>query len=234
MPYLPYRKRTLPQRPPAYGPKARRPKTVAATARYAYRLARTLAREVEPKVLTGTVGPADFFPAGNYAGSLVNISQGDGLDQRTGLAVNVKRIDMTVKCLSLTNSVNNFRVLVVQDLQTVSGTAPTLLQVLNTATTASVYNPVLVNRFKILYDQRRILNASFLNGDQSCEFNISLKGFAQGGKVEYNGAGATTNKNLIYMFIVYDASAAGAMFQPAGAANEAQYYVNSLTYFTDQ
>lgn len=224
----------MPQRAPAYRPRGRPVKGVRATARAALRLARSLAREVEPKFLNGTVGNTDWYPAGNPTIQLVGIAQGDAINQRAGNRVNLKRIDVSVRLAGLVQSINNFRVLVVQDLQTAATTPFALTDVLQTATTSSVYQPLKTSRFKILYDQKRTLNSAFLNGDVGVDLTFSIKSFANAGLVEYLGAaGGDYSKNNVQLFLIGDSSSAGFSAAAFGA-NDAQYYVNYIVYFTDQ
>lgn len=226
---------TVPAKPPSFSRSylRRKPRTTAAKATAALRLARQLAREVEPKVLAGSLGTTDFF-VGNYTGSLMAIAQGDGVGDRQGLRANLKRLDLKVRCASFVQSNAAFRVIVLQDKQTIAGTPPTLANLLTGTSTLAPYNPQYTNRFNVLYDQRKVLNANYVGQDMQTEFDVSLRNFQSGGLVQWtSNSGADYSKNVLWLFIVADYAQPGGLNTAFGALNEAQYSFNAMTYFTD-
>lgn len=224
----------VPQRPPAAYPyRWRRPRTVAQKAAAALSLARRLAAEEEPKVVAVNFASQDFF-AGPLSTSLVPIAQGDGQSDRSGLRVNLKRLDLKVRCLSTINSNMTFRLIVFQDLQTIAGTPPTIANLLTGSNTLAAYNPQYTNRFRVLFDKRQTTNKNFLDQDTVVSFDTSIKGFSQRGLVQWNSnAAADVSKNWLYMFLLCDYSAPGNMVTTVSAADEAEYSVQAMTYYTD-
>lgn len=206
------------------------------TAYRALALARTLARQQEVKVLTVQSATIDVYPAGT-AGAIYplnNIGQGDAINQRQGNKVTLKRVDFNMRCACLHDSNTTYRVIIFQDLQQRDSTAPTITDVVTQTNTLSTYNVLYTQRFRILYDQRRTLNASFLNGDNADQFAVSIRRFAQGGLSEFSAAGAATqSKNGLWMIVFCDVAAAGDVTTAVGAAGSAQYKYSALTYYAD-
>lgn len=246
--YGPRRYLTLPQRAPSavrrpygwgrvrpWGRKRWQPRSTSAAYR-ALAIARSLARDVEKKVVTIQTGTNDFYPAylSGYMASLCTIAQGDQIYQRQGNKITFKRADLKVRCGMYAASNACYRVIVVQDLQQRDSTMPAISDILSQQNTLGCYNVLYTNRFKILYDQKKTLMANFANQDMQCEFDISLRSFAQGGRMEYSGAGGGTwSKNGLFLIVLADQAAAGDPTYQFQAASEADFEWNCLTYFTD-
>lgn len=224
----------VPQRPPAAYPyRWRRPRTVAQKASAALSLARRLAAEEEPKVLATNFASQDFF-AGPLSTSLVAIAQGDGQSDRSGLRVNLKRLDLKVRCLSTAYSNMTYRLIVFQDLQTIAGTAPTIGNLLTGSNTLAAYNPQYTNRFRVLYDKRVTINKNYTEQDTAVSFDVSLKNFAQRGLIQWNSnSSADVSKNWLYCFLLCDYAIQGNMVTTVAAADEAEYSMQAMTYYTD-
>lgn len=225
---------TVPQRPPpaVRAGLRRRPKTTKAKAEAALRIARTLARDTERKVQIYTAQNSDFF-VGPFVYNLCQIAQGDGQAERTGLKINLERLDLRLRFSSFVQSNAAFRAIVLQDLQQVLGTSPPILSVLANSRVTANFNQVLRDRFHILYDQTFNLNASYLNQDMMVDKQIVIRKFAKGGLVSYADASAgNVQGNGLYLLLLADYSQLNGN-NTTFTENEAEVTVEALTHFTD-
>lgn len=211
----------------------RRRVTTAAKADAALRLARSLARQVETKAFATVIGNTDMI-VGTSTNVLNAIAQGDGDGQRTGLAINAKRLDLKLRLASFVQSNLTWRVLVVQDKQS-NNVAPNYSDVVNGNTTLGAYNPVNMDRFSVLYDSVITQQATFVGGDMTVPLSISLKkGFAGGGEMRFNAAGGGTwDKNPLFLMVTCDYAAVGNVVTQGLAAGDAQYQMLGTLYFSD-
>lgn len=219
-------------RPTATGRKGDGKQTAQKTAEAALRIARSLARQVEVKALYFNMTTVDMLTGATQINSCVEIAQGDSSGQRTGIAVNLKRIDFSLRFLDVSHENLAWRVLVVQDASndaTILGT-----DVLLTSNTLSLYNPLNLDRFKILHDMLIQQQPCFSGQDTVSTYRFSVTGFRQGGRISYTGAAANTaDHNKVWILVIADwATSAGLVNQGFGAA-EALYSCNAATYYTD-
>lgn len=223
----------VPQRaPPVVRGLKRRPKTATGKADLALRLVRAVAARAESKVNTFISQNNDFFPI-NLTFNLNQIAQGDGINQRTGLRVNLERLDVHLRLSSYVQSNAQFRIIVLQDLQQVTGTAPPILSVLQNSRVTAMYEQSQRNRWLILKDQTISMEANYVGQDMAKDYVFSLRRFAQAGRLEWtDGTTATVTKNGLWMFVLGDYSVAGAN-NTAFALGDAQCTVEALTHFAD-
>lgn len=207
------------------------------TAAYrALALARSLARDVEKKVVTIQTGPVDPYPASlsGYMASLVTIAQGDQIYQRQGNRIALKRADLKLRFGMYQSSNACIRVMILQDLQQRDSTMPAISDILSQQNTLAAYNVLYTNRFKILYDQKKTLNANFTNEDMQVEFDVSIRSFAQSGRCEFSGAGGGTwSKNGLFLLVLTDFAQAGDPTSQWTGAGQCDFKWNCLTYYTD-
>lgn len=225
---------TIPQRPPPTVRTGlrRRPKTTKAKAEAALRIARTLARDTERKVQIFTAQNSDFF-VGPFIYNLAQIAQGDGQGDRTGLKVNLERVDLRLRFSSYVQSNASFRAIVFQDLQQAVGTAPPILNLLANSRVTGNYNQINRDRYKILFDQTFDMNANYVGQDMMMDKQVVVTKFAKGGLVSYADATAlNVQGNGLYLCLIGDYSVVGGN-NTTFALGDAQVTVEALTHFTD-
>lgn len=148
------------------------------------------------------------FGQGDSGGvnSLVEITQGDGDQQRTGNSIFVRSIDVNglLKWTSTGPLAQVVTIWLVIDNQQISDTGPIYSDFADTASPSTHLNPDTVGRFAIL--SKRTLVVSADKPTAVLKIRRILRHH-----VRYNGAlGTDYQKGVIYMFYIGDAPAAGA------------------------
>lgn len=207
-------------------------KSARSKATAALKLVRQLAGQVEVKTFSFNATAVDMLTGATQINSCVDIAQGDGDNGRTGVSVHLKRIDFSLRMLSLTQPNTAWRVMVVQDNSNDTGIVGT--DVLQTSNTLSQYNPINQDRFKVLHDQVLQMNDSFSGQDFALTHKFSVTNFLEGGKVNYTGAGGgTCDRNKVYVIVIADWADSTSMTRQGWAASEALFTLNGMTYYTD-
>lgn len=162
------------------------------------------------------------------------ITQGAQVGQRIGEKVSYTRLDLHIRLeQNATRAMVNFRTITFRDKQQVSGTAPGVTDLLNTADTMSHYNLDNQDRFDIMHEEFHCLPSITLGTTGNCKdiyYTVRPKWPIT---VEYNGGVSTDiEKNGIYTFVIADyCTSAGAVLPLS--ANDASAWVYSRGYFTD-
>lgn len=187
--------------------------STAAKATAALRLVRQLNRQVELKSQTNTFTNITFSDT-VVVGDLVALTQGDGLNERTGNSVNVKRIRGRIgfKCPAGSNQPTIGRFLIVKNKQQTADTSPTMGDGFNTP---GVYGLLGVGQqnFQVLYDTTLLFPPMDSSTGQDAvtlrAFDVKLPG--AGIRVDYNGSSSTDiESNGIYgMFVSNDPTTPG-------------------------
>lgn len=161
-------------------------------------------RKVELKYDNGTASTT-VSTAGAVV-QMLDVANGTGASERIGKSIMLH--DLTLNYNVLPNAASSrllWRVVVVYDRQT-NGAAPTVTDVMHTATVEAMYNADNQTRFKILYDQSGVIvtNATGIDIEYKTIYRnikISLKGL----RTEYSGTGSTSAsivKGGIYMILL--------------------------------
>lgn len=116
------------------------------------------------------------------------IIQGDDISQRTGDQIRIVKHTLRVRATAITVS-QTFRFIWFKD-NTNRGSTPTVLEVLNTASHMSQYNPISLQQKRFTIFNDFVLNCS-LTGESIKERVITRKGHV----VNYNGATAVAASN---------------------------------------
>lgn len=139
--------------------------------------------------------------------SLMNVANGTGPSDRIGNHVSLKDIllDWTARDSAGGSYTHHGRLVVVQDLQT-NRAAPTVLDIFNTATVTSQYNPSNRTRFKVIMDENYSLSS--VNGiGIAWEKNAQRTNYfrnLQGKKITYSGTTSNvTDIDAGALFIVH-------------------------------
>ncbi len=152
--------------------------------------------------------------AGQIAGSLNIIPQGDGESERIGRQITIKSISCRYiitlpETITLDESCDTVRIMLILDQQTNGAQAP-LLDVLELAEIRSYRNLSNVNRFKVLYDKKTSVSAMASTGSSSLCVerwgNFHWKGAV---RINYNpsattGAITTIESNNFFLLVVSD------------------------------
>lgn len=192
----------------------------------AYKMAKTCLRQRERKFATynrtSTVSNKNWDGTSSFIYRLFDIAQGDGSSNRNGDVIFLQDlfIKMRVRPSGDLTSGVNFRLIVVQDKQTIAdATNPQWNDIFMTNDMNSPYNyPKVVQRFKMLYDKtfpvKYLFSGGYYNGALGTQWydhtinnnkyiNIKLKNFYK--TIRYNGStAADLQKNGIYIGICID------------------------------
>ncbi len=196
-------------------------------ARQALRLARGMVGSVERKVYQQTTTTNNYL-----AGNVTNIfapAQGDGVGQRTGDAVRLKKVTIRMSYATFTDSTVTWRFILFHDKRQVSGVTPTVTTVLATDTATSQVSVDTRGRFAIHRDITVTQIARFLNGDMSDVFvwDVPLNL-----ETRWAGGIGNLNQNGLYVLITCDVQSAASMVaKPAAGDCATRYTVDAE--FTD-
>lgn len=129
---------------------------------------------------------------------LTAIAQGDGIAQRTGQSILNNGFYINLAFTKHASATFSFiRVVLVQDRQQISDTAPTYSDVFESNSTYAKVNPNTMGRFKIWYDKRVLLSTQ----RDFKQINIYRK--FKGIHTRYNGtASSDIQKNGFYLMLV--------------------------------
>jgi len=197
----------------------RKPATVRSIAEKALALAKLSQAEIERK----NSDIASNVTVGTTAGTIhiTALTQGIAANNRIGQEVNVTGLAMNYYWYKHPSSVvTNIRFVIVQDTQTVSdATSVSWTDVFaSSSNIAQITRTGMKGRFKILYDNSAILDASEISGRHNRIF-IPLKL-----KIQYNGTASTDiQKNALYGLVLSDDNTNQPAFN---------YFIRM--YFTDQ
>jgi hypothetical protein len=138
-----------------------------------------------------------------------NIIVGDTFNQRSGIQISQKTLDMAIQVfINSTSTVDTQAVRFILFRDTLNtGSLPTVSEVLVNPSVISHYTPAVTesNRFKVLYDQAHAL--ARIGGTPPTKiihFNRKVNS-----KITYNGAtdtAASNGKNALFMLVVGDQS----------------------------
>lgn len=188
--------------------------STAAKASAALRLVRALNRQVELKSQTNTFTNVDFSDT-VVVGDLLNLTQGDAFNERSGNNVNVVRIRGRIgfKASAGRQQATIGRFLIVQNKQQDADTAPAMGDGFVIPGVYGLEGTGQKN-FKVLYDTTLLFPPMDSTSGQDAttirSFDIKLPG--SGIRVEYNGsAGTDIQSNGIYgMFVSDDPATPGS------------------------
>lgn len=204
---MPYTSRRRPYRK---GSRSRRSKTPWYNRRYnAMQLAAKAARgvwylkglvnsEMKHYVTTATVTPD------NTTGSVINLvatAQGDSdVGEREGNSIFLRNLLIRLAITQNATATSTFyRIMVVQDTQQIGDTAPTIGNVLNTASTLSSLNTGTAGRFKIIKNWF-FSTDDFKSNTRNIEYYKDMRVH-----VRYNGSAASDiQKNGFYLMMLSD------------------------------
>ena len=158
--------------------------------------------------LKHVVGVTTGVPA--IAGAMIyksSIAQTDDYSGRTGDQIRIHEIKYTVSLVDTAN--NELRLIIVEDSEQYGASnAPTVGDILASATYTSQYNPILQanNRFKYLLDRRLDVSAT---GKQlrTVDGTIKMKGITS--YVGTDAASASGGKNSIWALVIGFAATGG-------------------------
>jgi len=145
------------------------------------RFAAPTTKKVELKYADNTF--TDAGAVAGFIGTISNIANGTGPTDRIGRHVFWHNLNFNWVATDTGGGAynHNGRILLVYDLQT-NGANPTVLDVMNTATVNSQFNPDNRSRFKILYDQKyslvsvNAIGVSIKNNASRTNDVLSLRG----------------------------------------------------------
>jgi len=136
--------------------------------------------------------------------SLVGIATGDGSAARTGNSILVKYLYLNYivnRDVASTTSADTFRIVIVQDREQVSDTAPGWTDVFSSASVVSPLNVNNVGRFTILYDKRQYVSSNSPQRSENTTIPLDFH-------IRYNGVNSTDiEKNGIWIMWLADSIA---------------------------
>lgn len=127
----------------------------------------------------------------------------EGIDDvsRVGQSIFVRAIKFRINIILNSTSSTGFRFLLVQDNQTISDTAPTLTDVLQTGSTLAFLNHNTLGRFKVLKNWYFTLDSAKANS-KDISYNQVMRHH-----VRFNGASAgDTQRGAIFLMMFCDVS----------------------------
>lgn len=128
---------------------------------------------------------------------LTGIAQGDGSGNRTGISIFLRNLfGRLVLEKNASATFTKYRIIFFFDKQQIADTAPSVTDVLSSASTIAPLSETSLGRFKIIFDRHWVLHA-----DAPTRFVKIRKVFRR--HVRYNGAAATDQqKGALYMLII--------------------------------
>lgn len=196
-------------------------------ARLALAGVRAMQSAVETKIYQQTTTATNYL-AGSVTW-LSGISQGDTISTRTGDSVRLTKVTLRLRLATFTDSDVAWRVIIFTDTRQVSGSTPTVLNVLATDSSMSLSNPDTFGRFKVFKDFTFNQNARFLNGDMADDFVWTM---APKLSPRWAGAAGNYNAQQLYCLITCDvASSASTVGKPA--AGDVATRLNAELQFHD-
>jgi hypothetical protein len=173
-----------------------------------------LARRTEMKYNITSFGTAGIGVAGVVTPITQNVIQGDQVNQRSGNAIFLHKVDLILSAISGLQCA--FRVIIFVDKRNV-GTLPIVAEVLDAARPTSPYDIVSTvnNRFTYLYDELIAMNA--IAASNSSITRHVTKTFRK--KVAFNGTTSVTaanGENAIFLLAICDAAVNPALTWDCG------------------
>jgi len=192
----------------------------------ALRLAQSVAQATEGKRWQQTTTQTNYL-AGVIT-AISDIPQGDGVSQRTGNSVRLKRLDLRLRLATFTDSDAAWRIIVFTDTRQVFGTAPTVLNVLDTDSSLAAYALAHAGRFRIFKDMVVNQNARFLNGDMADDFHLTVPLNMTG-----RWSGASVTDGQVYVLITCDVASAVSMVGKPAPGDSASRFTVDIQYQDD-
>jgi len=161
------------------------------------RRVKKLEKKQEVKVHDIGVGQIMNIPVAGVITALGSIAQGDTIAQRDGNKIAPFFFNLRFQWNGDTLAVGEvYRTIVLIDTQQTPSVAPTVLEILQTASPLSQYNHLRRHRFKVLYDQMfSQASDAAISMSQVMVVNRKLRKI-----MSFSGAGSTTwNQNGLFM-----------------------------------